>query len=1113
MKTILDAKERQEALDPTRSFLVQAPAGSGKTELLIQRYLKLLGGVEYPEQILSMTFTRKAAGEMKTRILEALKRGENDAPPDSAHERQTWNLARHALQRDKLLDWRLLDNPNQLRILTIDSFCAGIIKQMPILSWMGGPLDIKDNADDLYRETAKRLLTKVEDDDETGERICTVLKHLDNSKQAFLTRVIQLLQKRDQWIIPFFNKFIINDDKREELEQIFSKLIEAVLIELHSILPDELNHLPPLAEFAGSNLSNENLEHPIACLAGMSFLPDPEISNLPQWKALAELLLTADGSIRKSVNKSIGFPSGKKEPAVGMKQKFSELLETLAEHETFIEKLHEARDLPDPYFPDDEWNVLKSTLMLLPDMADTLRHIFAEQGKTDFTEVSLSARKALGNEDDPTDLLLYLDYKFQHILVDEYQDTSYKQYDLLIRLTAGWMPEDGRTMFIVGDPMQSIYRFRDAEVGLFLKTKNEGIGYIKFVFLALKTNFRSQKKIVDWLNQCFGSVFPEINNQDLGAITYSPSEAALGEDPLPGVVLHATSELSPNDEAIQIANLVLSLKEQHKDKTIAILVRARNHLIATINQFHKMGIRFRAEDIDPLTSRPEIMDLLALMRALTSLTDRVAWLSVLRAPWCGLSLEDLHKLCAADRESPIWKLLNDNKRIQTLSATGQMRINRIKATFENALTALPKSNFRDLLEGCWIHLGGPACSNPENFPDIEVFFDKVSDFLQSSDLSQLRFFQNNLINLFANPMVEEGNTVQIMTMHKAKGLEFDFVILPRLEKASKTEEKRLVYWMPHGDDLLVAPIEERGGPSSKIYNFLSQFDREKSDFETLRLLYVATTRSKAQLHLFGQFTKSDDSTPRKGSLLNKLWPYIKDQWPADSVSDADKIEPAKLPKDNHIPKIRRLQEDHEIPSPLHGIDTGIVPELQHEPETPDFVWAGSGARHLGTVMHRCFQLMAEEGIENLTEGKIKNLEDSLSVALMAQGLPPEMISKEIRKGKIMLRNILSHDKGRWILKSHKDARCEYPLTQIKNNTYQSRMIDRTFIDGNNIRWIIDYKTGQHMGSNLEVFFKNEKDRYQDQLNQYETLFKMKDETRSIKKALYYPMHKKFLELD
>ncbi|MDP6231269.1 MAG: UvrD-helicase domain-containing protein [Nitrospinaceae bacterium] len=1113
MNVIIDAQERQKALDPTRSFLVQAPAGSGKTELLIQRYLKLLGGVEYPEQILSMTFTRKAAGEMKSRILEALKRGLDDSPPDSDHESQTWKLARLALQRDKTLDWRLLDNPNQLRILTIDSFCAGIIKQMPVISWMGGPLDIKDNADDLYRETAKRLLAKVESNDDTGERIRTVLKHLDNSKQAFLTRVIQLLQKRDQWIIPFFNKFNINDDKRKELEGIFSNLIEAVLTELHSILPAELRHLPPLAHFAASNLVNNNPGHPVAALTGMNSLPSPEINHLSQWKAMAELLLTAEGNIRKNVNVSIGFPAGKKEPAASMKQNLLKLLESLAQHENFIEKLHEARNLPDPYFTDDEWNVLKSTLMLLPDMANTLRHIFAEQGKTDFTEISLSAREALGSEEDPTDLLLYLDYKFQHILVDEYQDTSYKQYDLLLRLTAGWMPDDGRTLFIVGDPMQSIYRFRDAEVGLFLKTKNEGIGYTKFVFLALKTNFRSQKKIVDWVNQCFNSVFPEVNNQDLGAIAYSPCEAALPEETLPGVVLHSICDDTNDDEANQIANLVSSLRKQHKDKTIAILVRARSHLTATIRKFHEKGIRFHAEDIDPLTSRPEIMDLLSLMRALTSLTDRVAWLSVLRAPWCGLSLDDLHKLCAADGNRPIWNLLNDTKRINTLSTTGRHRVNRIKTTFNNALKALPVSNFRDLLEGCWIHLGGPACSHKDTFQDIEVFFDKVSDFLNTHDLSQLRFFQRDLKNLFANPMVEENNAVQIMTMHKAKGLEFDLVILPRLERTSKAEEKRLVYWMPHGDDLLVAPIEEKGGPSSKIYKFLSQFDREKSDFETLRLLYVATTRTKTQLHMFGQYSKDNNSSPPKGSLLNKLWPYIKDHWPESSASDKSIGNSAELPQTSPIPKIRRIPENHQLPAPPPGIETGIVPELQHEPETPDFVWAGSGARHLGTVMHRCFQIMAEEGIENLNESKIKFFENNLSTALLAQGLPPEMSAEEIKKGKIMLRNILDHDKGRWILESHEDARCEYPLTQIKSNTYQSRVIDRTFIDKDNIRWIIDYKTGQHLGSDLGNFFENEKVRYQNQLNQYEKLLIMSGEKRTIKKALYYPIHKELLILE
>ena len=870
-------------------------------------------------------------------------------------------------------------------------------------------------------------------------------------------------------MIPFFDKFEITEDKRESLEEIYSILIEAILMELHGAIPDELLPLPSIASFAGNNLTNENSKHPIASLAHIKSLPDPCIDDLSLWRGMAVLLLTKTGEIRKSANKSIGFPSDKQQK----KKAFIKLLESLDQHDAFIQKLKEVCELPDPYFSDKDWEVLKATLLLLPDMADTLRDIFDEQRKTDFTEISLSAREALGTDDDPTDLLLYLDYKFQHILVDEYQDTSYKQYDLLRRLTAGWMPDDGRTMFIVGDPMQSIYRFRDAEVGLFLKTKNDGIGYIQFDFISLKTNFRSQKKIIDWVNNCFGSIFPKKDNQDLGAIAYSHSKADKINESLPGVVLHAHKDSANNNEAINITNLVLSLFQKQPGKSIAILVRSRNHLTAIIREFHKKKIPFRAEDIDPLTSRPEIMDLLALMRALVTPIDRVAWLSILRAPWCGLSLEDLHILCAADENTPIWILLHDKKRVQSLSLTGRLRLGRIISTLGKALKALPMSNFRDLLEGCWIHLGGPACSNPKNISDIEIFFDEVSDFFQSNHLSHLQLFQENIKNLFANSMVADVNAIQIMTMHKAKGLEFDFVILPGLEKTSKTEEKRLVYWMPHGDDLLVAPIEEKGGPSSKIYNFLSRFDRIKSEFETLRLLYVAATRTKIQLHLFGKFTNNKDSIPSKGSLLSILWPYIKNHWPTDSNPvDANNV--SDKSKNNYRLHINRLQEDYQLPPILPALETGIVPELQHEPETPEFVWAGSGAKHLGTVMHRCFQILANEGKESWTEDRIKKLADSLPTALKSQGLPPEMLPKEIKRGEIMLQNILSHDKGQWILESHKDARCEYPITQIKNNTYQSRVIDRTFIDEDNIRWVIDYKTGQHMGSDLEIFLKTKK---------------------------------------
>ena len=152
-----------------------------------------MSGVEYPEQIISMTFTRKAAEEMKRRILEALKNGMIQTQPESSHQRETWELARHVLERDRKNDWRLLENPNQLKILTIDSFCAGLIRQMPIVSWGGGPLDIMENADDLYREASKRMLEKVEKDDQIGDRVRIILKHLDNSKTAFLARINQLL--------------------------------------------------------------------------------------------------------------------------------------------------------------------------------------------------------------------------------------------------------------------------------------------------------------------------------------------------------------------------------------------------------------------------------------------------------------------------------------------------------------------------------------------------------------------------------------------------------------------------------------------------------------------------------------------------------------------------------------------------------------------------------------------------------------------------------------------------------------------------------------------------------------------------------------------------------
>ncbi len=178
-KPIADATARARALAPDRSFIVQAPAGSGKTELLTQRYLRLLSCVDHPEEIVAITFTRKAASEMRNRVLGALERAK-DPRPEKANEAATWDLARAALARDSAMGWNVSATPERLRVGTIDSFCAALSRQMPTLSRLGAPPAIAQDADGLYREAARELIARIESDEAVSASIERLLQHLDN---------------------------------------------------------------------------------------------------------------------------------------------------------------------------------------------------------------------------------------------------------------------------------------------------------------------------------------------------------------------------------------------------------------------------------------------------------------------------------------------------------------------------------------------------------------------------------------------------------------------------------------------------------------------------------------------------------------------------------------------------------------------------------------------------------------------------------------------------------------------------------------------------------------------------------------------------------------------
>ncbi|MEC9019658.1 MAG: UvrD-helicase domain-containing protein, partial [Nitrospinota bacterium] len=628
-----DLNIRKESLNPGQSFIVEAPAGSGKTTILIQRYLKLLGGVSQPEEILAMTFTRKAAGEMKRRIIEALNQAQDVSPPENEPEKTTWKLAQVALERNKNFGWRLLENPARLRVVTIDSFCSFLTKRTPLLSKMGGSTEIQENIQDLYANTAKQILSKIESADYPyAELVRVLLEHLDNDKKTFIQRISQLLNLRDQWMISFFDKFenikehLLDNPYKEKLERLYTELIEKELNKVYSLFPESSKTpLVTFSVYAGKNLKTYDQENSITGLSQLDSFPNPQIEQLEQWKGISNLLLTSTGEFRKRIDKNLGFPVDNKK----IKTEFKIYLELLNGIKPVQKALNKIKLLPNPYFSDYEWKILRSTLRLLPELESQLKSLLQENKLSDFSEISLAALKSFGNELEPTDLGKYLDDKIQHILVDEYQDTSFKQEALLKKLTAEWEPDSGRTLFIVGDPKQSIYRFRDAEVGLFLKTQKEGINNLNLNQLTLESNFRSQQSLVDWNNRCFQKILPEEDNPDSGAIAFSKSTAIHAKESYPGVVLHpldpeSNSSLASRSEAKEISRVIKKIRNESAEATIAILVRSRTHLKEIIRELEFLKISYKAESIYTLADRPAIRDLLSLLRALIFPLDRVA---------------------------------------------------------------------------------------------------------------------------------------------------------------------------------------------------------------------------------------------------------------------------------------------------------------------------------------------------------------------------------------------------------------------------------------------------------------------------------------------------------
>jgi len=1129
----VDQDIRDESLNPLNSYVVTAPAGSGKTSLLTQRALTLLATVDEPESILCITFTRKAAGEMRDRILHALLAAEQTSQPQNENEAKTWRLAKKVLQRDIESNWQILRNPNRLRVTTIDGFCRSITNQLPLIAGVGLGMKNLELPEQAYQQAARDTLAWLEKPNSVyHSALGTLLSAVDYDTQRLENLFCQLLQKRDQWLSPV----IKSRDSREMLEGYSEQLIKDQLQLCHKQLSPFADDIVRLARFSGETLAKEGSESPITKLSKLEHLPVPDINGLSAWRALIELLLTSNGKYRKRFDKSVGIPAGKtkseKDAIAPIKRLAEDCIAACSSIMGLEDQLALVKLLPDFQFTEEAWQFLAQLTTVLPLLVGHLKTHFSQIDAVDFIEISQSAVTALATEN-INDVLLRLDNQIQHILVDEFQDTSQVQLDLLTHLTSGWQPGDGRTLFLVGDGMQSCYGFRGAEVGLFLEVKTLGLGDIKLKPLTLTTNFRSQNAIVKWVNTTFSDAFPQQDDIARGAVSFSPAEAfdqkESGEQQVfcHGFLLEEWDKEQRTIEADIIVDVVQATHKQYAGDSIAILVRSRNHLKAINNALQKAHLIPLATEIEPLAQRQAINDLLSLTRFLLRPVDEIAWFALLRAPWVALSPTEL--LAVANdmsangyRNKPLLWLLNKTISDLSLTLTTQQRMSQLQSIFRTVWRDRRRKKLRIWIESIWAALAGPTTLlEASDLENVQAFWQLIDQFDRGNSIADWDGFLLAIEQLYAAPATGADPKLQVMTLHKSKGLEFDHVIIPALDKGARGDERALLLWqsrLSHSGKnlLLMAPIDSKQNATEPtLYRFLREEIKIKNRLESIRLLYVGCTRAIKQLHLTAAVEPDEKNAslklPAANTLLASVWPMFSSQIMMATQRTIDNRSVFADSSINSWHKIRKTET--KLLPVIKGnqeLEKFRGSEFADENNIPDLPRSANlQARHFGTVLHQLLELIAIEGIEAWSRDRLENHRNLIQYWLRQLGS-----SDAARQSHDIIKSVeklLKSPTALWLLNPMREgAISEYSLLDTRQN--QSYILDRTFID-QGWRWIIDYKTSRPLPEEtLNGFFERESEHYLTQLQTYATLMSQ-IQTLPIKTALYFPLLDELLLVD
>ncbi len=1106
--------ERLSALDTTCSHHVESPAGSGKTLLLTMRFLKLLGEVGNPQEIIALTFTEKATGEMRGRIVQYLDRARKSERPENKLDEELLALAAAALKKhgDHM---ELITSSDGLNIMTFHGFCSYITRRAPLEAGLAPDYEIieKEKQSDIIEEAIdyarEKIFSYPSDDIKRISLERRLLRH-NNSWFSLSEELKDILSGRDRFadLTRFVRDSadgglsslsgIINERLRVYIEGSLATLREKFLIsELGVRWDDFFTHL-------SSNNAGLALSIPPS-------LPIGRWENLEAWQIISESLLTQGGTARKVMGPAYGFyPNFKK-------TEWGQMITGLTEDITSL--LHAARGLPPLNDPDIVIEELSDFIILAAEVIGEYEDLCRKRQVADFIHLEQSALRVL-DADNPSELHLYLDYRIGHLLVDEFQDTNENQWELIQRLCSGWTGEDGRTAFIVGDPKQSIYAFRNAEVRLFLEAKNgiplSGHGTLPLVCHQLKTNFRSTKKLIEWINDLFSRTVMTNPDYDADEVPFSPSAPKDQTDQTDQI--HQTHQIdhidhidqthqislhlfhnedrqrSKDSEALWLARKTKEiLKETGGGQSIAILLFTRNRLDRYLRAFKDEEVPLQVEEGLGLQKRPEVMHLIQAARAFVNPHDDLACASLLRSPWSWFDTKTLHETSIQSPESWMEKIRS--------AATSNPGMEGLVHACDRAFLRLGRDPLGVTVKRFWEDLDGSRKTarlyGMSGVSNCLRFFQLLEDVERGIPQDTLNSLERVIDSVYEPPDPRASQSpVHLMTIHRAKGLEFDIVFIPFMDwkplaSGSNTPPPYLLERIPGtgGKSVMAMGTDYRTGESSKTYTLLRTLKRNRKWGEAKRWFYVAATRARSTLIMSGIVNLKDDmiTVPDKSILHFVMKHENIDGLPPNGRNiDVDLnpeiayVPPERNREDTGLPEPYTLSPERppyvvETPS---SMDSDSIYDEETGDKSVESLGDTSSESIRGTIIHAL--------IKTAIKGRSLPSVKSVAIALTQKGMSE---SQATHLAPDILEEVKTTMSSPFIAglidRTNHEVNSEFAIEDVHRESHlRSGIIDLLVFDGRSW-WICDFKTARP-GKNdtIETFIIREREAYRSQLKTY-----------------------------